>query len=176
MGKSVVGAIFIIHKRLQTFDDVVFAVKIFITGSHSICRCWTTGLASIYLHQHVGQGDLTLTFDEGFDPVNGLGAQTNAQTLELLGGDTVIQDLLHVPLRSAFHVRLGHPSVYDSGLSRLLAPLLLALPFGEFVLMHKRPFLSWSICQHLPPRLLREVLPASLVHKLNEHALDLFII
>jgi hypothetical protein len=50
----------------------------------------------------------------------------------------------------------------------VLLSLLLSLPFGQPVLMHECPFLRWRIRQHLPSRLVRQILPTTFMHQLDE--------
>ena len=49
---------------------------------------------------------------------------------------------------------------------------LLALPFGQAILVNERPFLADRVCFHLSSGLFRERFPAALVHQFQELFLD----
>jgi hypothetical protein len=46
--------------------------------------------------------------------------------------------------------------------------LLFSLPLGEAILVHKSPLFGWGVCHHLPPRLIWEIMPSSLLHEGQE--------
>lgn len=78
MTDCVVRAIFVVHKSLETLDNIVLSIQVSIA-------CWWCGdrarsFPAIDLGEHIGQSDLTLCFDKGSDP-----------TVILLAGDRMLQ-------------------------------------------------------------------------------------
>lgn len=65
--KGVVRAILVVHQSFEAFDEIVFAIKIFITRG-TCCRGWTLHLPTVDLSEDVGQSYLALRFDETLDP------------------------------------------------------------------------------------------------------------
>ena len=98
-----------------------------------------------------------------------LRSQADAQALELLRRYRIIHNLPDKPLRTALFIRSTH-YVYLTiaphyGIPSICPPLLLSLPFCQFVLMDQSPLLRSWIGQHLSLCLVRKILPATLVHE-----------
>lgn len=82
--EGVVRTILIIHQSFEAFDEIVFAIKIFVTRG-TCCRGRTLNLSTVDLSEDVGQGYLALRFDERLDPATAsqLGAFSSMNVYEL---------------------------------------------------------------------------------------------
>jgi len=67
--KGVVRAILVVHQSFEAFDEIIFAIKIFVTCG-ACCGGWTLNLPAIDLSEDVGQGYLALRFDKRLDPAD----------------------------------------------------------------------------------------------------------
>ena len=67
MGQRIIGAVFVVHEVLETFDDIVLALELLLTR-RALGRSRTTNLTAGDLDQDAGEGNLTLSFDKRSDP------------------------------------------------------------------------------------------------------------
>jgi hypothetical protein len=140
--------------------------------SYSRSSCLSVGRA-VELHEDVGQGHLALALDEASNPTDLLSAQIDLEGTEPLAVERVLHHLAHIPLWTTLLV--GHLGQVDVGvLTRpgRLAALLLSLPLSETVLVDEGPFLVGLVCHHLALGLVREVVPAALLHQGKKHLLN----
>lgn len=102
-----------------------------------------------------------------------LSPQTDAQTAQLLGCDGVVHDLLHIPLRSALLLCAVQDAAWPITMRQLrILASLFSFELSESILMNQGPFFRCRVCQHLPLRLFWKILPAALVHQLEEELID----